>query len=102
MVIHELAIIMFILQLLTKRQLQTVLSFACAPEPAQRQGSLSILPLLPLAPADQHLVGGGLEGEAEAEQALEGGGGVAPAVEPEGELVQVGLEVLPAQPVVDA
>src|SRR5689334_18947255 len=41
----------------------------------------SIEPLLPLAPADQHLVGGGLEGEAEAEQALEGGGGVAPAVE---------------------
>src|SRR3954454_5745980 len=43
--------------------------------------------LIPLAPADQHLVGGGLEGEAEAEQALEGGGGVVPAVEPEHELV---------------
>src|SRR5947208_10870816 len=68
--------------------------------------------LLPLAPADQHPVGGGLEGEAEAEQALEGGGGVAPAVEPEDDLVEPrvrlagprpgsGLEVLPAQPVVD-
>src|SRR3954451_22102076 len=44
--------------------------------------------LIPLAPDDQHLVGGGLEGEAEAEQAVEGGGGRAPAVEPEHELVE--------------
>src|SRR3954449_8189132 len=49
--------------------------------------------LIPLAPADQHLVGGGLEGEAQAEQALEGGGRVVSAVEPEHELVEVGLEV---------
>ena len=32
--------------------------------------------LIPLVPADQHLVGGGLEGEAQAEQTVEGGGGV--------------------------
>src|SRR3954454_12276443 len=58
--------------------------------------------LIPLAPADQHLVGGGLEGEAEPEKPVEGGVRGAPAVEPEDELVQVGLEVLLAQPVVDA
>src|SRR3954470_24029797 len=58
--------------------------------------------LIPLAPADQHLVGGGLEGEAEAEQTLEGGVRGAAAVEPEHELVQVGLEVLLAQAVIDA
>src|SRR4051794_14491875 len=54
--------------------------------------NLNILPkpLIRLVPADQHLVGGGLEGEAEAEQALEGGGGVVPAIEAEDELVQVG------------
>src|SRR5919202_1319475 len=57
--------------------------------------------LIPLGPGNQHLVGGGLEGEAETEQALEGGGGVVPAVEPEDELVEVGLEVLLAQAVVD-
>src|SRR4051812_31144237 len=70
---------------------------------AQNRLSLSdyILWLIPLAPADQHLVGGGLEREAEAEQALEGGVRGAPAVEPEHELVQVGLEVLLAQAVVD-
>ena len=49
--------------------------------------------LIPLAPADQHLVGGGLEGEAEAEETLERPGGVAPTVEAEHELVEVGLEV---------
>jgi hypothetical protein len=54
--------------------------------------------LIPLAPADQHLVGGGLEGEAEPEEPVEGGVRGAPAVEPEHELVQVGLEVLLAQP----
>src|SRR3954447_4903535 len=58
--------------------------------------------LIPLAPADQDVVGGGLEGEAESEQALEGGGGVVPAVEPEHELVEVTLEVLRPQAVVDA
>src|SRR3954451_3297769 len=47
--------------------------------------------LIPLAPADQHLVGGRLEGEAETEQAVEGGVRGAPAVEPEHELVEVGL-----------
>src|SRR3954452_3492771 len=58
--------------------------------------------LIPLAPDDQHLVGGGLEGEAEAEEPVEGSGWVAPAVEPEHELVEVGLQVLLAQAVVDA
>src|SRR4051794_7605234 len=58
--------------------------------------------LIPLAPADQHPVGGGLEGEAQAEETVEGGGGCAAAVEPEHELVQVGLEVPLAQAVVDA
>src|SRR5689334_22118476 len=58
--------------------------------------------LIPLAPADQHLVGGRLEGETEAEEAVEGCVRGAPAVEPEHELVQAGLEVLLAQPVVDA
>src|SRR4051812_49645496 len=68
--------------------------------------------LIPLAPGDQHPVGGGLEGEAQAEQAVEGGGGRAPAVEPEHELVEPrvrlagpgpgsGLEVLLAQAVVE-
>ena len=50
--------------------------------------------LIPLTPGDQHLVGGGLEGEAEPEEPVEGGVRGAPAVEPEHELVQVGLEVL--------
>src|SRR3954447_25158175 len=58
--------------------------------------------LIPLAPDDQHLVGGGLEGEAEAEQSVERGVRGAPAVEPEHELVEVGLEVRRPQPVVDA
>src|SRR3954470_303843 len=58
--------------------------------------------LIPLVPAHPHLVGGGLEGEAQAEQTVEGGGGRAPAVEPEHELVEVGLEVRRPQPVVDA
>ena len=49
--------------------------------------------LIPLTPADQHLVGGGFEGEAEAEETLERPGGVAPTVEAEHELVEVGLEV---------
>src|SRR3954447_23635487 len=57
--------------------------------------------LIPLAPADQDLVRGGLESDGEAEETLEGGGGRAPAIEAEHELVEVGLEVLPAQPVVD-
>src|SRR3954452_363773 len=50
--------------------------------------------LIPLAPDDQHLVGGGLEGEAQAEQAVEGGGGRAAPGEPAHELVEVGLQVL--------
>src|SRR5215204_7422027 len=58
--------------------------------------------LIPLAPADQHLVGGGLEGSGEAEQALEGGGWRAPSVEAKDELVEVGLQVLLAQAVIDA
>src|SRR3954451_24094512 len=45
--------------------------------------------LIPLAPADQHLVGGGLEGEAEPEETVEGRGGIVAAVEPEHELVEV-------------
>jgi hypothetical protein len=49
--------------------------------------------LIPLAPADQHLVGGGFEGEAEAEETVEGGVRGAAAVEAEDELVEVGLEV---------
>ena len=48
--------------------------------------------LLPLAPADQDLVRGGLESDGEAEQALEGGGRRAAAIEAEHELVEVGLE----------
>src|SRR5690242_10664360 len=55
--------------------------------------------LLPLTPVDQHLVRGGLESDGEAQEALEGGGGRAPAVEPEHELVEVGLEVPLAQAV---
>src|SRR5215212_3028804 len=58
--------------------------------------------LIPLAPADQHLVGGGLEGSGEAEQALEGGGWRTPSIEAEDELVEVGLEMLLAQAVIDA
>src|SRR3954470_23101236 len=50
--------------------------------------------LMPLAPADQHLVGGGLEGEAQAEEPVERGVRGAPAVEPEHELVEVDLQVL--------
>src|SRR4051794_29303149 len=42
--------------------------------------------LMPLAPADQHPVGGGLEGEAQAEEPVERGVRGAPAVEPEHEL----------------
>jgi hypothetical protein len=49
---------------------------------------------LSLAPADQHLVGGGFEGETEAEQAAERGVRGPTAVEAEDELVEVGLEVL--------
>ena len=60
------------------------------------------VPLIPLTPADQHLVGGWLVGECEAEQALEGGSRRVAAVEAKGELVEVGLEMLPAQAVVDA
>src|SRR5215204_4296178 len=59
-------------------------------------------PLLPLTPADQHLVGGRLEADGEAEETLEGGGRRAAAIEAEHELVEVGLQVLLAQPVVDA
>src|SRR4051794_4762380 len=64
-----------------------------APIPLLAPVTIATVPvkwLIPLAPAGQHLVGGGLEGEAEAEQAVERGGGVAPAVEPEHELVEVG------------
>src|SRR3954452_5853193 len=57
--------------------------------------------LLPLAPADQDLVRGGLESDGEAEETLEGDGRRAASIEAEHELVEVGLEVLPAQPVVD-
>src|SRR4051794_20513872 len=57
--------------------------------------------LIPLAPADQDLVRGGLESDGEAEETLEGGGRRAASIEAEHELVEVGLEVLPAQPVVD-
>src|SRR4051794_11131233 len=56
--------------------------------------------LIPLAPADQDVVGGGLEGEAEAEQALEGGGGRPAAIEAEDELVEVRLQVLRPQAVI--
>src|SRR4051795_8484693 len=58
--------------------------------------------LIPLTPADQHPVGGGLEGEAEPEKPVEGGMRGAASVEPKDELVEVRLEVLLAQPVVDA
>src|SRR3954469_10565781 len=50
--------------------------------------------LMPLAPADQHLVGGGLEGEAQAEEPVERGVRGAPAVDPEHELVELRLQVL--------
>src|SRR3954467_8776175 len=70
-----------------------------APEkPRFFSGLVLVQWLIPLAPADQHLVGGGLEGEAEAEQALEGGGGVVPALEPEDELVEGGPGGPPAPP----
>src|SRR5690348_5882105 len=58
--------------------------------------------LIPLAPADQHLVGSGLEGGAEPEQAVESGVGCTAAIEAEHETVEVGLEVLRPQAVVDA
>src|SRR4051812_31179836 len=74
--------------------------FVSTPEP--RPEAKSNKRLIPLAPADQHLVGGGLEGEAEPEETVEGGDGIVPAVEPEHELVEVGLEVRRPQPVVDA
>ena len=51
-------------------------------------------PLVPLAPADQHLVRGGLESDGEAQETLEGGGRRAASIEAEHELVEVGLEVL--------
>src|SRR3954468_23196384 len=57
--------------------------------------------LIPLAPADQDVVGGGLEGEAEAEQALEGGGGRPAAIGAEDELVEIRLQVLRPQAVID-
>src|SRR3954465_4938456 len=49
--------------------------------------------LVPLAPADQHLVRGGLESDDEAQETLEGGGGRVASIEAERELVEVGLEV---------
>jgi hypothetical protein len=51
-----------------------------------------------LIPADQHLVGGRLEADGEAEETLEGGGRCVAPVEAEDELVEVGLQVPPAQP----
>ncbi len=51
---------------------------------------------------DQHLVGGGSELKADAEQRSEGGVAGSAAVEAEDELVEVGLEVLAAQAMVDA
>src|SRR3954464_7838443 len=59
-------------------------------------------PLVPLAPADQHLARGGLESDGEAQETLEGGGRRAASIEAEHELVEVVLEVLSAQAVVDA
>src|SRR3954451_23691021 len=56
--------------------------------------SFSRKPLVPLAPADQHLVRGGLESDGEAQETLEGGGRRAASIEAEHELVEVGLEVL--------
>ena len=50
--------------------------------------------LIPLATADQHVVAGVREGGGEAEEAMERGVAVVPSVEAEGELVEVGLEVL--------
>src|SRR3954447_8763064 len=66
------------------------------------KGVESRIPLVPLAPADQHLVRGGLERDGEAQETLEGGGRRAASIEAEHELVEVGLEVLSAQAVVDA
>ncbi len=48
---------------------------------------------------DQHVVGGGFEGEADGEERSEGGVAGAAAVEAEDELVEVGLEVGAAQAV---
>src|SRR3954454_20602294 len=59
-------------------------------------------PLVPLAPADQHLVRGGRESDDEPQGTLEGGGGRVASIEAEHELVEVGLEVRRAQSVVDA
>src|SRR5512143_799780 len=58
--------------------------------------------LLPLTPVDQHLVGGWLEAGGEAEETREGGDRRMAPIEAEDELVEVGLQVRPAQPVIDA
>src|SRR4051812_26607784 len=68
---------------------------------SQEKGRVCREWLIPLAPADQDVVGGGLEGEAEAEQALEGGGGRPAAIEAEDELVEIRLQVLRPQAVID-
>jgi DDE domain len=51
---------------------------------------------------DQHLVGDGFEGEADTEQGSEGGVAGSTAIEAEGELVEIGLEMGAAEAVVDA
>lgn len=50
---------------------------------------------------DQHVVGGRLDGDGDAEQGFEGGMGRSAPVEAEDELVKVGLEMRSAQTVVD-
>src|SRR3954454_18361648 len=77
-------------------------AFQCGSRGPRAAATKSTEPLLPLAPADQHLVRGGLESDGEPEEALEGGGGRAASIEAKHELVEVALEVRPAQPVVDA
>src|SRR4051794_15668447 len=73
----------------------------CPAEASCLAGRISTEWLIPLAPADQDVVGGGLEGETEAEQTLEGGGGRPAAIEAEDELVEIRLQVLRPQAVID-
>src|SRR5512147_3307971 len=51
---------------------------------------------------DQHVVGGGHFGDGDVEQGAEGGVPSVAAIEAKGEFVEIGLQVFPAQAVIDA
>src|SRR5512147_2482846 len=51
---------------------------------------------------DQHVVGGGHFGDGDVEEGAEGGVPGVAAVEAKGEFVEIGLQVFPAQAVIDA